>query len=162
MQQFNTLKLRNELLKNLSFPETEKHINVTETNKKILSLAFFPFFQNFIYFSVSCKSVSSATPSLKVTVQFETEGNGQNEIVSHVDRSEVNLSISEKKYCDISYTERDFETETFHRKWVWGDAKTFKSFFLETNFMSKLWDTQGFNSGSFSSTDLKCGRFIAK
>ena len=96
MQQFNTLKLRNELLKNLSFPETEKHIIVTETNKKILSLAFFPFFQNFIYFSISCKSVSSATPSLKVTAQFETEGNGQNEIVSHVDRSEVNLSISEK------------------------------------------------------------------
>ena len=29
--------------------------------------------------------------SLKVTVQFETEGNGQNEIVSHMDRSEVKL-----------------------------------------------------------------------
>ena len=28
---------------------------------------------------------------LKVTVQFETEGNGQNEIVSHMDRSEVKL-----------------------------------------------------------------------
>ena len=26
---------------------------------------------------------------VKVTVQFETEGNGQNEIFSHVDRSEV-------------------------------------------------------------------------
>ena len=35
MQQFNTLKLRNELLKNLSFPETEKHIIVTETLKQI-------------------------------------------------------------------------------------------------------------------------------
>ena len=68
MQQFNTkLKLRNELLKNLSFPETEKHIILTETLKqiKILSLAFFHFFQNFIYFSVFCKSVSSETPSLK-------------------------------------------------------------------------------------------------
>ena len=32
----------------------------------------------------------------KVTVQFETEGNGQNEIVSNMDRSEVKLSISEK------------------------------------------------------------------
>ena len=28
---------------------------------------------------------------LKVTVQFETEGNGQNEIVSYMDRSEVKL-----------------------------------------------------------------------
>ena len=27
----------------------------------------------------------------KVTVQFETEGNGQNEIVSHMNRSEVRL-----------------------------------------------------------------------
>ena len=53
---------------------------------------------------------------LKVTVQFETEGNGQNEIVSNMDRSEVKLLISEKKYCGISYTERDFETEKFDRK----------------------------------------------
>ena len=28
---------------------------------------------------------------LKVTVQFETGGNGQNEIVLHMDRSEVKL-----------------------------------------------------------------------
>ena len=28
---------------------------------------------------------------LKVTVQFETEGSSQNEIVSHMDRSEVKL-----------------------------------------------------------------------
>ena len=28
---------------------------------------------------------------VKVTVQFETEGNGQNEIVSHMERSEVKL-----------------------------------------------------------------------
>ena len=28
---------------------------------------------------------------LKVTVQFETEGNGQNKIVSHMDRSEAKL-----------------------------------------------------------------------
>ena len=27
----------------------------------------------------------------KVTVQFETEGNGQNEIFSHIDRSKVKL-----------------------------------------------------------------------
>ena len=42
--------------------------------------------------------------------QFETEENGQNEIVSYMDKSEV---ISNKKYCDISYTEGDFETEIY-------------------------------------------------
>ena len=31
------------------------------------------------------------TFNLKVTVQFETEENGQNEIISHMDRSEVKL-----------------------------------------------------------------------
>ena len=29
--------------------------------------------------------------AVKVTVQFETEGNDRNEIVSHMDRSEVKL-----------------------------------------------------------------------
>ena len=43
-----------------------------------------------------------------------------------------------------------------------GGAKTFKSFFLETIFMTNLWDARGSNSGSFSSTDLKFGSFIAK
>ena len=28
---------------------------------------------------------------VKVTVQFETEGNGQNEIANHMDRSEIKL-----------------------------------------------------------------------
>ena len=99
---------------------------------------------------------------LKVTVQFETEGNGQNEIVSNIDRSEVKLLISEKKYCGISSTERDFETEKFDRKWVWKGAKTFKSVFLESIFMSKLWDTRSFNSSSFSLFGLKLGSFIGK
>ena len=31
-----------------------------------------------------------------------------------------------------------------------------------TIFMTKQWDTRGSNSGSFSSTDLKFGSFIAK
>ena len=61
----------------------------------------------------------------KVTVQSETEGNGQKEIVSHMDRSEVKLSISEKKYCDISYTERDFEQESGFE----GTQKLLKTFF---------------------------------
>ena len=43
-----------------------------------------------------------------------------------------------------------------------GGIKTFKSFFLETIFMTKLRDTRGSNLGSFSSTDLKFGSFIAK
>ena len=33
----------------------------------------------------------SVLTAFKVTVHFETEGNGQNEIVSHIDRSEVKL-----------------------------------------------------------------------
>ena len=36
-------------------------------------------------------SVTFCYRQLKVTVQFETEGNGQNEIFSHMDRSEVKL-----------------------------------------------------------------------
>ena len=35
MQQFNTFKLWNELLKNLSLPERDKQIIVTETLKQI-------------------------------------------------------------------------------------------------------------------------------
>ena len=110
---------------------------------------------------VSISTKTKELPSVKVTVQFETKENGQNEIVNNMDRSEVKLINSEKIYFDISYT-RDFETEKFHRKWVWGGAKTLKSFFLETIFMIKLWDTRGSNSGSFLSTDLKFGGFMAK
>ena len=55
------------------------------------------------------------TSRFKATVQFEIEGNGQNEIeVKHF----KNLKIPPKKYCDISYTKRNFETEKFHRKWI--------------------------------------------
>ena len=35
MQKINTLKLGNELLENLSLPETEKQIIVTETLKQV-------------------------------------------------------------------------------------------------------------------------------
>ena len=62
------------------------------------------------------------TSRFKATVQFEIEGNGQNEIVSNMDRLEVkhfkNLKIPPKNYCDISSTKRNFETEKFHRKWI--------------------------------------------
>ena len=40
--------------------------------------------------------VESGFGILKVTVRFETDGNGQNEIVSHMDRSEIKLYNSEK------------------------------------------------------------------
>ena len=43
-----------------------------------------------------------------------------------------------------------------------GAPKLLKAFFLETIFMTNLRDTQGSNSGSFSSTNLKFGSFIAK
>ena len=36
-------------------------------------------------------SEASSSKTIKITVQFETERNGQNEIVSHMDRSEVKL-----------------------------------------------------------------------
>ena len=36
-------------------------------------------------------SLAKFSKQLNVTVQFETKGNGQNEIVSHMDRSEVKL-----------------------------------------------------------------------
>ena len=43
------------------------------------------------YFSLTTIKFQS-----KVTVQFKTEGNGQNEIVSYMDRSEVKLLKSKK------------------------------------------------------------------
>ena len=62
-----------------------------------------------------------------------------------MDRSELKqYKIAEK--CVVSYAELDFETEKFHQNWAWGDAKSFKSLFLET----------------ISSTDLKLVSFIAK
>ena len=75
---------------------------------------------------------------LKVTVQFETEGNGQNEVVSIMDRSEVKLSISEKNIV-ISH----IQNEILKQKYLTGSEfegvpKLLKAFFFETIFMSKL------------------------
>ena len=55
-----------------------------------------PIFFSCCFEPVQAKGVTSLTESLvifyvKVTVQFETEGNGQNEIVSHMHRPEVKL-----------------------------------------------------------------------
>ena len=44
--------------------------------------------------------------AFKVTVQFETEGNGQNEIVGNMDRFEEKLLISEKNIA-ISHIQNE-------------------------------------------------------
>ena len=67
-----------------------------------------------------------------------------------------------RKNCDISYTERDFETENFTGSEFEGTPKLVKAFFLETIFKTILRDFRGSNSDSFSSTDLKFDSFIAK
>ena len=56
---------------------------------KLIKLVFLYRIQS----SSPCKSSARPTKcgEFKVTVRFETEGNGQNEIVSHMDRSEVKL-----------------------------------------------------------------------
>ena len=46
-------------------------------------------FEQFLLFH--CEKLRLVENQLKVTVQFETEGNSQNEIFSHMDRSEVKL-----------------------------------------------------------------------
>ena len=73
---------------------------------------------------------------VKVTVQFETEGNDQNEVVSHMDKSEVKLQNSEKNIV-ISHTHEILKQKNFTGSGFEGVPK-FKSFFLETMFMTKL------------------------
>ena len=68
-----------------------------------------------------------------------------------MDRSEV--LKQRKKYCDILYTEQDFERENFTGSRLEGTPKLFsRDYFYVTNYV---------NSGSFASTDLKFGNFIA-
>ena len=77
---------------------------------------------------------------LKVTVQFETEGNGQNEIVSNMEGSEVKLSISEKNTV-ISHIQNEIlKQKNLTGSEFEGAPKHFflKSVFLETIFMPKL------------------------
>ena len=66
---------------------------------------------------------------IKVTVQFETEGNGQNEIVSHMDRSEVKLYISEKNIV-ISHIQNEIlKQKNFTGSRFEGTPKLLKAFF---------------------------------
>ena len=74
----------------------------------------------------------------KVTVQFETEGNGQNEIVSNMDRSEVKLLISEKNIVVSHIQNEILKQKNFTGSEFEGAPKLLKAFFLETIFMSKL------------------------
>ena len=66
---------------------------------------------------------------LKVTVQFETEGNGQKEIVSNKDKSEVKLSISEKNIV-ISHIQNEIlKQKNLTGSEFEGAPKLFKAFF---------------------------------
>ena len=68
-----------------------------------------------------------------------------------------------KKYCDISYTQRDFEQKNFIGSGFEGAPKLLKAFFSRL-FLWQNYETLEVpcNSGSFLSTDLKFGTFIAK
>ena len=81
---------------------------------------------------------------MKVTVQFETEGNGQNEIVSNMDRSEVKLLINEKNIVvshiqneilkQKNLTESEFEGAPKLLRWF----ETVFHFPFQLNFMKGL------------------------
>ena len=72
--------------------------------------------------------------SLKVTVQFETEGNGQNEILSYMERSEVELRNSEKNIMTSHVQNEILKQINFTGNGIEGTP----TFFLETIFMTKL------------------------
>ena len=83
---------------------------------------------------------------LKVTVQFETEGNGQNEIASNMDRSEVKLSISEK-YIVISHIQNEIlKQKNFTGSEFEGAPKRLKAFFY---FYVKTMRHSRFQLGQF-------------
>ena len=69
------------------------------------------------------------TVKLKVTVQFETKGNGQNEIVSHMDRSEEKLQISEKEIV-ISHIQNEIlKQKNFIESEIEGAQNLLNAFF---------------------------------
>ena len=74
---------------------------------------------------------------IKVIVQFETEGNGQNEIVRHMNRSEVKLKIA--KNIVISHIQNEIlKQKYFTGSELEGTPKLLKAFFLATIFMTKV------------------------
>ena len=70
-------------------PQNEKPIITPIPAKYSISLNQLPGPGNEKYCQIYARYADFT--SFKVTVQFETEGNGQNEIVGHMNRSEVKL-----------------------------------------------------------------------
>ena len=66
---------------------------------------------------------------VKVTVQFETDGNGQNEIVSNMDRSEVKLSIREKNIVISHIQNKILKQKNLTGSEFEGAPKLLKAFF---------------------------------
>ena len=67
--------------------------------------------------------------AIKVTVQFETEGNGQNKIVSNMDRSEVKLSISKKNIVISQIQNEILKQKNLTGSVFEGAPKLLKAFF---------------------------------
>ena len=80
----------------------------------------------------------------------------------HMDRSEIKLLNSDKNIVISHIQSETLKQKKFTGSGFEGAPRLLKVFFIETIFMSKLWDTQDSNSGKFFSTDLKFGSFIAK
>ena len=84
---------------------------------------------------------------LKVTVQFETEGNGQNEIIRRIDISEVKLSISEKNIV-ISHIQNEIlKQKNLTGREFEGAPKLLKAFFSRL-FLCQNYDTLEVLSGA--------------
>ena len=85
-------------------------------------------------------SFSQPQHVLKVTVQFETEGNGQNEIVSNMDRSEVKLSISEKNIVISHIQNKILKQKYLTGSEFEGAPKLLKAFFTRL-FLCQNYET---------------------
>ena len=76
---------------------------------------------------------------VKVTVQFETKGNGQNEIVSNMDRSEM-LLISERNIV-VSYIQNEIlKQKNLVGSEIEGAPKLLKAF-LSRLFLCQNYET---------------------
>ena len=77
---------------------------------------------------------------LKVTVQFETEGNGQNEIVCNMDKLEVKIYISEINIV-ISHTHNEIlKQKNFTGSGFEWTPKLLKAFFARL-FLCQNYET---------------------
>ena len=78
---------------------------------------------------------------LKVTVQFETEGNGQNEIVSNMDKSEVKLLISEKNIVVPHIQNEILKQKNLTESEFEGAPKLLKAFFFLETILCQNYET---------------------